>query len=199
MELDDPGIENGLVRLEIFGPEHFDALKASGAEEFMWKAMPVIPKGVSFDAYTKYIQTARAEGDIIPFAVFRKHDNAFAGVTSYGLHSRLHRRVRIAYTWHPEDMRGSLIFPAGQSALIQRALDWGARRIAWTVDSRNKKAFASLKRLGAQHEGTMRNFMRMVDGTWADHHIMAVTREEAKAIVESVENRIAQTKEVDEV
>ncbi len=192
MRLDDPGLENDVVYLEVFGPKHYDALRESGAVDYMWRWMPALPGGTSFDAYTDYIETVRADGTVVPFAVFRKSDGAFAGVVAYSLISRLHRRVRIAYAWHPEDMRGTRVFPATQAALIQRALDWGARRIAWTFDVRNEKAVAAFERLGAKREGTLRAFMRMTDGTWADHHILSMTRDEAKEAVKAIQPRICQ-------
>lgn len=190
MKLDSPAIENNIVRLEIFGPEHYDFLLGCNAVEYMWKWMPAIPSGTSFNSYVEYIRALKDEGEIVPFAIFRKSDNAFAGVVAYGLVSRLHRRVRIAYAWHPEDMRGTLIFPATQAALIQRALDWGARRIAWTIDVRNEAALAAFERLGARREGVLRAFMRMSDGTWADHCSLSMIRDEAKAAVALINERI---------
>jgi len=192
MQLDAPDLENDVVRLEVFGGERHKALlKESGAVDDMWRWMAALPGGVNFESYYQFITDAYKAKTIIPFAVFRKSDDAFAGVIGFSLFSRTHRRVRIAYTWHPDDMRGTLIFPAAQRAMIGRALDWGARRIAWTVDIRNGPARRAFERIGAVHEGTLRNFMRMTDGEWADHDILSMTRDEAKAAVSHIDEMIA--------
>ncbi|MEO0982915.1 MAG: GNAT family protein [Pseudomonadota bacterium] len=191
MNLDAPGLANAVVRLENFGPEHRDALEASGAIDDMWRWMPVIEGGVSFDNYFASTLKHRDLGHIKPFAVFRQSDDAFAGVSEFGVINALHRRVRISAFWHPPSMRGTLVFPATQCLLIQRALDWGARRIAWVVDTRNEPAFRAFQKLGATHEGTLRSFMRLTDGSRADMHSLSMLRDEAKEAVERLEAQIA--------
>lgn len=190
MRLDAPDLGNDIVSLEVFGRQHHEMLREADPTDCMWRWLPALPCGTSFEAYLDYAECEKMKEKIVPFAVFRKADRAFAGITAYGLVDRLHRRVRITSTWHPEPMRGTLVFPATQVALIQRALDWGARRIAWTLDTRNASAIAAFARLGAKHEGTVRSFMRMTDGTWADHHIFAMTRDEAHNTVSSIEELI---------
>ncbi len=191
MDLDAPGLENQVVRLDVFGPEHWDHLRESGAIEDMWRWMPSIPGGVNFDAYLRQTQKNRARGVTVPFAVFCQSEGRFAGVCEFGLVDELHRRVRISSCWHPPEKRGTLVFPATQCLLMKRALEWGARRIAWTVDARNIAALEAFERLGAQREGVLRAFMRMTDGSWADVQILSMLRDEAKAAVERLEAKFA--------
>ncbi|MEM7768264.1 MAG: GNAT family protein [Pseudomonadota bacterium] len=181
MTLDAPGLSNALVRLETFDASHVPVLGASTAVKDMWRSMPDIPKGTNFTAYADYTLKQKAEGRIVPFVIFRQSDDAFAGVVAFENMSRTHRRVRIAHYWHPEPMRGTGVFQASQALLVERAVEWGARRIAWMVSARNEAAHAAVLSLGAREEGRMRSFIRLADGTFSDMIVLSFLRDEAKA------------------
>jgi len=195
MDLDAPNLANNTVRLEPFGHEHRQALFDSGAVDAMWKWMPVIGAGTNYDAYYDHILKRQKIGDIVPFVIFRQSDNAFAGVAGFLDPNRTHRRVRIGYIWHPKDMRGAGIFAATQILMIQRALDWRAKRLEWHVSTKNDRALAACRRLGAREEGVMRSYQRMTDGDWADVTVFSMLRPEAQAAVKLLEDRIAEAEE----
>lgn len=181
MALDDPGLENDWVRLEVFGPEHVTDLEASGAVQAMWSWMPTIPRGTSLRAYVEHVEVLRRAGDSLPFAIYRREDDRFAGLSGYEVINRTHRRLRIGIMWHPEDLRGGPVFPATQHLLIGRALEWGARRIDWLVPAEAGAACRAVERLGAVREGVLRSYMRMADGCWMDMVAYSLLREEAEA------------------
>lgn len=190
MQLNAPGLCNSVLRLEVFGDAHLDDLKTSGAIEAMWDWMPDIPKGLNLRNYADHVADAAARGDLVPFAIYRAADGAFAGVAAFDNISRVHRRLRINYFWHPEEMRGTLVFPATQMLLIERALAWGARRIGWMVSADNRPAIQALERLGAVHEGTLRSYQRMADGRWSDMAVLSLLRDEAEPAVREMARRL---------
>ncbi len=183
MTLDAPGLENALVRLDIFSERHVPLIGASSAIRHMWDSMPDIPKGTSFAAYADHALKQARDGTWVPFVIFRQADDALAGVAIYDDISRVHRRVRIAHFWHPETMRGSGIFQASQALMIERALDWGARRIAWLVPDRSPRALDAVRSLGARDEGLLRRHTRLADGTYADMAVLSLLGDEARAIL----------------
>ncbi|MEL6753975.1 MAG: GNAT family protein [Pseudomonadota bacterium] len=187
MKLDAKGLENGVVRLEPFQLAHVAHLEAAGAVESMWAYMPDIPKGKSANTYAAHILSQYESGLMVPFTMFRQSDDAFAGVVSYEMISKTHRRLRIANFWHPEEMRGSGVFQASQALLIQRALDWGARRIGWAVAKDAAAAVRAVKRLGAKEEGVLRSYYRLAGGGWADVVVLSMLREEAEMALQRLE------------
>lgn len=187
MKLDAPNLENDAVRLELFEMPHLDFLKAAGAVEAMWKWMPDIPKGKSADTYAAHVIDLQKRGEIVAFAMFRQSDDAFAGVASFEMINRTHRRLRIANFWHPEVMRGAGIFQASQALLIQRALDWGARRIGWAVSADASSAIRAIKRLGATEEGVLRNYVRLAGGGWADIMVLSMLSDEAEMALQRLQ------------
>lgn len=187
MKLNAPDFANAAVRLEPFELSHIEHLKAAGAVEAMWNWMPDIPKGKSADAYAQFVLDQQKRGELLAFTMFRQSDDAFAGVAAYEMINRTHRRLRIANFWHPEEMRGAGIFQASQALLIERALDWGARRIGWTVPAEATSAIRALKRLGAVEEGVLRNYVRLAGGGWADIAILSVLRDEAEMALQRLQ------------
>ena len=75
--------------------------------------------------------------------------------------------------------------------MLQRAIVWGARRIEWNVEAHNTRAVKAIQALGANHEGTLRNYARFADGTWVDIAVLSMMRDEAKAAVKAIESELS--------
>ena len=191
MQLSAPDLSNAIVRLEVLDETHLRDIRGSGAIEAMWDWMPDIPKGLSFSNYAEHVAECIARGDLVAFSIYRAGDGAFAGVAAYDQISRVHRRLRIDYFWHPEDLRGSPVFPATQLLLIERALAWGARRIEWMLSTENRPAIRAIARLGAREEGTLRSYLRLADGRWSDMTVLSMLHDEAELAVRELTRRIS--------
>ena len=191
MELDHPGLENEWVRLELFSPDHRQTLYDSGAVDAMWKWMPMISKGTNFDSYFDHALIQLKRGAMIPFAIYDQETDVFLGVVSFLAPNRTHRRLQITHIWLVPEARGKGTFIAVQALMIQRALDWGARRIVWLADERNQIAISAFRKLGAQEEGLAREYQRMADGHWANMMVFSMLRAEAKDSVTRLTERLA--------
>lgn len=187
MELTAAGLENSRVTLVNLSEEHREMLRASDAVEHMWISMPAIQRGAGFDAYYDYVLRRQESGELIPFAIMSKENGRFVGVTGFSEPNKTHRRIQIGYTWIDHTFRGKGIYAAIQHVLIKRAIEWGARRIGWHVEARNDRAVKAIEKLGAQNEGTLRNYSRFTDGTWVDIAILSMLRDEAKDAVKRLE------------
>ncbi len=184
MKLSDPGLNSQTICLEMIREEHREALRQSNAVEYMWMSLPAIQRGAGFDAYFDYTIKTGGDGIWVPFALLDPNQNdKFVGVTAYIKPNRTHRRVSIGYTWLDPELRGLGIYAAIQKLMIQRALDWGARRISWPIEADNERAIRAVKGLGATHEGVLRNYERFADGQWVDIAILSMLRDEAKSAV----------------
>lgn len=190
MKLDAPGLEVASVRLDRVNEAHREILAKSGAIEAMWSWMPLMDTGTSFNAYfDQTLQEAR-EGRMVPFAITRLSDGAFAGVVAYMNIVRLHRRLRIGYRWHPESMRGGLVSAAASLALMQRAKDCRFQRIEFLVNVANKEAIAAVERFGAAREGVLRHYMRTANGLWADVAAFSLIGPEIDRTIDSLRQHV---------
>lgn len=190
MKLDAPILENDVISLEVLTEAHREPLRATGAADAMWSRMPVIASGTSFDGYFDFVLEQQAFGYFIPFSIWRKSDRKFAGVAGFLDIDRTHRRLRVGYIWHPEDMRGTAIHPATQLALIERALEARIRRIEFHAAESNQRAVNSALRMGALREGVMRNYIRIADGSWANMVMFSLIDTEAQAAIAILKDRI---------
>jgi N-acetyltransferase len=190
MRLDAPGLTVADVRLDLLSGVHRAALAASGAVEAMWDWMPVIPAGTNFDAYFDHTIADAKDGRSIPFAVTRVSDGAFAGVAAYLDVSRTHRRLRVGYQWHPEEMRSGVVPAATALALIGRAKACRIRRIEYLIDEENVAAIKSVERLGAAREGVLRSHMRAAKGTWANMTLYSLVDSEIRTAMTLLQERV---------
>ena len=184
MDLSAPGLENDLIRIEPLAERFREDLRNSGAIEYMWLSLPAIQRGAGFDSYFDHVLRQGEAGEVLGFALLDPNDNdRFVGVTALMYPNKMHRRVRLGYTWLEPHLRGRGVYAAIQKLLIQRALDWGAKRIEWFVEERNTRAVRAIESIGALKEGVLREYEKFADGEWVDVAVLSMLRDEAKAAV----------------
>ena len=192
MELNCPGLKNELIHLEALDDRFREHLRASDAVNSIWMSLPAIQRGAGFDAYYDHVLKQARVHELYGFAMLDPNDNdRFVGVTALLYPNKMHRRVRIGYTWIEPHLRGKGVYAATQSLLIQRALDWGAKRIEWLVENRNDRAIRAIKALGAQQEGVLREYEKFADGEWVDVAVLSMLRDEAKDAIRKLEQIVA--------
>ncbi|MBO6687341.1 MAG: GNAT family N-acetyltransferase [Henriciella sp.] len=184
MDLSAPGLENDLIRLAPLAERFREDLRNSGAIEYMWRSLPAIQRGAGFDSYFDHVLKQGDAGEVLGFALLDPNDNGrFVGVTALMYPNKMHRRVRLGYTWLEPHLRGLGVYAAIQKLLIQRALDWGAKRIEWYVEERNTRAIRAIESIGALKEGVLREYEKFADGEWVDVAVLSMLRDEAKSAV----------------
>lgn len=190
MKLDAPGLAVANVRLDPLREAHREVLASSGAAEAMWNWMPVMATGTNFNAYFDSILADARDGRIVPFAITRTTDGAFAGVVSFMNIFRTHRRLRIGYRWHPESMRSGLVSAATSLALMQRAHECRFQRLEFLVNVTNSDAIAAVERFGAVREGILRRFQRTANGLWADIAVYSLIGTEIDRTIDSLTEHV---------
>ena len=184
MDLLAPGLENNLIRLEPLEERFREDLRNSGAIEYMWLSLPAIQRGAGFDSYFDHVLRQGDAGEMLGFALLDPNNHGrFVGVTALMYPNKMHRRVRLGYTWLEPHLRGHGVYAAIQKLLIQRALDWGAKRIEWYVEERNTRAIRAIEAIGALKEGVLREYEKFADGEWVDVTVLSMLRDEAKSAV----------------
>ena len=192
MDLTAPGLENDLIRLEPLTERFREDLRKSGAVEYMWLSMPAIQHGAGFDAYFDHFVKCGKAGEQLGFALLDPNDrNRFVGVTAFLYPNKMHRRIRLGYTWLEPHLRGRGLYAAIHKLLIQRALDWGAKRLEWYVEERNVRAVRAIESIGAVKEGVLREYEKFTDGEWVDIAVLSMLRDEAKAAVHRLDEAMA--------
>lgn len=184
MDLTAPGLENELICLEPLDERFREHLRASDAVNSIWISLPAIQRGAGFDAYYDHVLKQREQNELYAFALLDPNDgHRFVGVTALLYPNKMHRRVRLGYTWIEPHLRGRGVYSAIQKLLIQRALDWGAKRIEWYIEDRNTRAIRAIQTIGAVKEGVLREYEKFADGEWVDIAVLSMLGDEAKEAI----------------
>lgn len=191
MEIDAPNLQNAYLRMEPLNSELYCTLRESGGMDFIFGLLPAIPKSTAYDAYYKYMVRKNQDYCIYPYALLdRLNQDRFSGVSAFIKPHKTHRRVQIGYTWiHPE-ARMSHVHSAMQYLMIERALNWGARRIEAHVESGNKWVINEIQKLGGQLEGVLRQYQKSAEGSWVDIAVLSFMPDEARAAMIEIEKQM---------
>lgn len=183
MKLSAPSLANRHVCLEPLSEVHRKIMKQTDIVKAVWESTPALSGGSGFNEYFEYAINRGRNGELITFVVYTPDHRELVGITTFDQIDPGHRRLYIRYSWIMPRFRNRQMFAATQHAMIQRALDWGCRRIGWIIEANNHKSAAAILKLGAKPEGVLRQYARFSNGTWRDLAIFSLLRDEAKEVL----------------
>ncbi|CAI8419947.1 MAG: hypothetical protein CME93_04120 [Hyphomonadaceae bacterium] len=190
MELFAPNLGNRLVSLEVLSESHREILTQREIIKAVWDSTPALAGGSGFNEYYDHAINRGHRGELLTFVIFTPESRELVGLTTYDQIDPSHRRLFIRYTWIMPKFRNQSMFNATQHAMIQRALDWGCRRIGWLIEANNHKSAAAIIKLGAKQEGVLREYARFSNGTWRDIALFSLLRDEAKEVLRELNLKI---------
>jgi len=177
-----------IIQLEPLTEEHRSDLYLAGQDERLWTYSPLGSTGDQFHPwFDKALNTEHQQS----FAVRRISDEKLVGSTRYYNIEFEHRCLRIGYTWYIQEVWGTAVNPACKYWLLQNAFETlEMNRVEFTVDSRNLRSIAAVKKLGAMQEGILRQHRILQNGFVRDTVMLSILRSEWRTIEESLLKRI---------
>ncbi|OLC21699.1 MAG: hypothetical protein AUH33_01250 [Chloroflexi bacterium 13_1_40CM_68_21] len=173
-------LEGQHVRLVPLRTEHRQALFEAGDEDDIWLFVQPRPRGL--DGYATYIRWALDQqilGTQLPFAVIRKSDHALVGTTRYAHIDPPNRTLEIGYTFYGSGARRSAVNTESKLLLLRHAFETlNANRVWLQTDKRNERSQTAIARLGAVHEGELRDERILPDGRLRTSVIFGVTKDD---------------------
>jgi RimJ/RimL family protein N-acetyltransferase len=193
MELGPVVLEGRHVRLEPLRPGHTADLTLAGADEAIWRWLPVKVTGrADIERWIAEAVAAEAAGTEYPFAVVDLVSRKAVGSTRYMDITREHRGVEVGWTWYSRDAQGTAVNPESKYLLLKHAFeDWGAIRLFLKTDSLNERSRAAILKLGAKYEGDLRNHRVRPDGSYRDSSYYSILDTEWPAVERGLEERLA--------
>ncbi len=168
-------LEGHFALLEPLTQAHGEAFLEAGVE---WGFTP--------DFVREGIVTSlrrRDEGTAIPFATVDKPSGCVAGGTSFLQIDPENRRLEIGSTWLGQPWRRTALNTEAKLLMLSHAFEaMGCVRVEFQADAENERSRASLRRIGAYEEGTLRNYRLGVDGQPRQIVIYSVLDSEWKAV-----------------
>lgn len=169
------------VILEPLQSRHAPGLFEAGSDASIWRYMPNKPWGTIKDAEAWIASSAEraTAGTELPFATIHRQTNRVVGSTRYLNIQRPHRSLEIGYTWLSPSHQRTTVNTECKYLLLQYAFEQlDALRVQFKTDLRNKKSQTAIERIGAKHEGILRNHMILWNGHVRDSVYYSVIAEE---------------------
>ena len=137
-----------------------------------------------------YIDTAlaaKANGIRYPFIIFDKHNNKYAGSTSFGNMSNKNSRLEIGWTWIGKDFQRTGLNRNNKLLMLSYAFEkLDCLRVELKTDTRNIQSRTAMKKIGATEEGILRSHTVMSDGYRRDTIYYSILVNEWEGIKESI-------------
>ena len=134
------------------------------------------------DNLEKYIASAlKAHNDhqSIPFIIFDKSTQTFAGSTRYYQLNAAHKRLAIGYSWLGNAFKQTGLNAHVKYLMLKHAFEkMDIERVEFMADSLNERSIRSILSLGATREGTLTSHASRPNGTRRDTAVFSILKKE---------------------
>ncbi|WP_298899185.1 GNAT family protein [uncultured Psychroserpens sp.] len=119
----------------------------------------------------------------IPFIIFDKDKQQYAGSTRFGLINWKNKVLHIGWTWIGHEFQGTGLNLHMKFLMLQYAFERLAfEKVEFRIDERNQKSRKAVKKIGATLEGILRKDTIMNDGFRRSTCCYGILKEEWKTI-----------------
>lgn len=161
-----PILENERTKLIPLTLKNYKRISHIASEN---KLIHYSPSNISTsEAFKNYVDTALAlkkEQKAMPFIIYDKKTEAYAGCTRFG-HIDWHNKVlHIGWTWIGRNFQGTGLNKYIKQLMLNYAFnELDFEKVEFRVDERNLQSRKAVEKLGAKLEGILRSNTIMLDG-----------------------------------
>jgi N-acetyltransferase len=168
------------VCLEPLNESHIPELIEAGSDRSIWPS--IWPSNQYYpDAMEKYIRNnieKNISGEKICFAVKHLLSNRIIGMTGYQFFRKAHYGLEIGGTWYIVEFQRTPINTECKYLMLKHAFEvFHCIRVQFKVNEDNIRSVNALKRIGAVHEGLLRNDF-IVEGKYFDMNLYSIINQE---------------------
>lgn len=161
-----PTLENHRVKLTLLDLGNYKHLHHISQEPLLLQYSP--SKIDTPEDLKEYVQTAIDDyyhRTAIPFVVFDKKANAYAGCTRFGFINWQDKVLHIGWTWIGSAFQGTGLNMSMKFLMLEYAFEiLEFDKVEFRVDERNIRSRKAVEKLGAKLEGLLRKDILMPDG-----------------------------------
>ena len=159
-------LENERVRLEPLTLENYKHLIPIACQK---KLVQYSPSDIETpEALKKYVETAlqqKKEKTSIPFIVFDKKNQHYAGCTRFMNIDWKNKVLHIGSTWIGREFHGTGLNSQMKALMLRYAFEkMGFEKIEFRIDERNMRSRKAVEKLGGILEGVLRKNVYLLDG-----------------------------------
>jgi len=174
-------LENERVLLRILQPQDSEhLLSISENEPENWAYGLENASGLAnLNAYIASAVHAHGQRQAIPFIIYDKLAQAFAGSTRYYQLNAKHSRLAIGYSWLGNAFKRTGLNAHVKYLMLSYAFETlMIERVEFMADVNNERSIHSILGLGATREGTLRSHAVKPDGTRRDTAVFSILKKE---------------------
>jgi RimJ/RimL family protein N-acetyltransferase len=174
-------LEDERVRLRSLQNSDFQhLLPFSLNEPGIWKYSLLSAAGkVNLENYFAQALEGRKNKVQLPFIVFDKQTQEYAGSTRYYDIQENNQSLQLGYTWYGKKFQGSGLNKRCKFLLLDYAFDTlKMQRVEFRADNNNVRSIAAMKSIGCTVEGILRSNCLTDQGTRRDSIVLSILRNE---------------------
>ncbi|PKB00287.1 RimJ/RimL family protein N-acetyltransferase [Flavobacteriaceae bacterium MAR_2009_75] len=159
-------LENSFVKLSPLTLENFKELSSIASQE---KLVQYSPSDIeSADSLKNYVEIAleqQTNKTSIPFIIYDKTKQSFAGTTRYMNIDWRNKVLHIGSTWIGREFHGSGLNSNIKFLMLNHAFDvMDFEKVEFRIDERNLRSRKAVEKLGGILEGILRKNVYLLDG-----------------------------------
>jgi len=132
-----------------------------------------------------------AEGKTIPYVIYDKVKQAYAGSTSYANISLPNSRLEIGATWIAPEFQGTGLNTNMKYLMLEHAFEsLKVLRVELKTDVRNLQSRRAMEKLGAKAEGILRSHTLLMDGHRRDTMYYSILVSEWPEVKEKLQPKL---------
>jgi N-acetyltransferase len=188
-----PTLSGRLVVLEPLRSDHEPELRASAADERVWRLMRTVASDPeAFHDWMNDALAAAHAGSEGPYCIVRRTDSAAVGSSRYLSLRPADRVLEIGHSWVAPAAWGAGVNTEAKLLLLTHAFEQlGCLRVEFKTDATNERARAALAAIPATFEGVFRKHMLVRGGQRRDSAWYSVIDDDWPAVKASLEARVA--------
>lgn len=161
-----PTLENERVKLSLLGMSNYKhLLEIAKQSNLVYYSPSKIDTPEDLKSYVQSAIDDYYHKTAIPFIVFDKQTNTYAGCTRFGLINWKNKVLHIGWTWIGTQFQGTRLNIHMKFLMLQYAFEnLKFDKVEFRVDERNIKSRKAVEKIGAKLEGILRNDTLMLDG-----------------------------------
>jgi RimJ/RimL family protein N-acetyltransferase len=187
-----PTLENERVKLSLLDLSNYKHLIEIAQQD---KLIQYSPNDIlTPEALKAYVQTA-VDGyyhkTTIPYIIYDKQTQAYAGSTRFGLINWKNKVLHIGWTWIGKEFQGTGLNTNIKFLMLQYAfgtLEFD--KLEFRVDERNIASRKAVEKIGATLEGILRKDTLMLNGFKRSTCCYGILKEEWNTIKQNIQEKI---------
>jgi len=185
-----PTLENERVKLSLLDLSNYKNLIEVSSQDSLIQYSPSdISTPEKLKAYVQVAVDGYYHKTIIPFIIFDKQTQAYAGSTRFGLINYKNKVLHIGWTWIGKQFQGTGLNMHMKFLMLQYAFEaLEFDKVEFRIDERNMVSRKAVEKIGATLEGILRKDTLMRDGFKRSTCCYGVLKEEWPQIKATIFN-----------